>query len=146
MKKICTLLFLSISIASQANSFGDLWSLSTEKTVAVPGDRKIIPQSYQLAHLDVPAFQLFQSFIPTEASGSHTSIFLPTPDGTEMEFNIFEAPMMEEPLASKYSQIKTYTAISKRDARIIAKIDFTVFGFHAAVFNGDETFYILRIT
>ena len=142
MKKICTLLFLSISIASQANSFGDLWSLSTEKTVAVPGDRKIIPQSYQLAHLDVPAFQLFQSFIPTEASGSHTSIFLPTPDGTEMEFNIFEAPMMEEPLASKYSQIKTYTAISKRDARIIAKIDFTVFGFHAAVFNGDETFYI----
>ena len=142
MKKICTLLLLTVSIAAQANSFGDLWSLSSEKTIAVPGDRKIIPQSYQLAHLDIPAFQLFQSFIPTETSGSNTTIFLPTPDGTDMEFSIFEAPMMEQPLADKYSQIKTYTAISKKDSRVIAKLDFTVFGFHAAVFNGDETFYI----
>ncbi len=142
MKKICTLLLLTLSIGSQANSFGDLWSLSSEKTVPVPGNRKLIPQTYQLVRLDVAAFQLFQSFIPTEFGGNQNTIFLPTPDGNEMEFSIIEAPMMEKPLADKFNQIKTYTAISKTDARVIAKIDFTVFGFHAAVFNGTETFYI----
>ena len=142
MKRLLPFLLLLCACSAEAASFNDLWSYSSEKTVAVPGERKIIPHAYQLAHLDASAFQLFQSFIPTEVSGLMNTLVLPTPDGTEMEFSIFEKPMMEKELADRYPQIKTYSAIAKSDARILAKIDYTLFGFHAVVFNGEQTYYI----
>lgn len=123
-----------------ANS--SLWTFSSEKVMKVPGERKIIPNEYQLVKLNTNDFQIQQAFIPTENSGQTTSISLPTPDGQMMTFRIFECPMMEAPLAAKYPMIKTYTAIADKDARITAKIDFTVFGFHAKVFDGDQTYFI----
>jgi hypothetical protein len=73
---------------------------------------------------------------------SQTRIVLPAPDGTQVEFRLFEYPMMEAPLAAKYPQIKTYTAIKVGDERVIAKVDFTVFGLHAMVLDGDNTWFI----
>ena len=50
--------------------------------------------------------------------------------------------MMEKALANKYPQIKTYTAISIENPTVTDKLDFTVFGFHAKVFNGSSTYFI----
>lgn len=141
MKQIFTLFLLSISLLSKAGGNNNFWTLTNEKTVSVPGERKIIPFHYQLAKLDVASFQLEQAFIPTGFSTGN-SITLPTPDGGDMEFYIYEEPMMEMPLANKYPQIKTYTGIAVNDARVIAKIDFTLFGFHAMVMDGDQTYFI----
>lgn len=143
MKKIFFLLsFMGTYLQSQAIDFKNLWNLSAEKNVSVAGQRKLTPENYVLAQLNTSDFQLFQASIPTEESGLSTTISLPTPDGGEIKFRIFECPMMEKPLADKYPQIKTYTAIGIDNPTVTAKLDFTVFGFHAKVFNGEGTYFI----
>ena len=42
----------------------------------------------------------------------------------------------------KYPQIKTYTGINVDNPHVTAKIDYTVFGFHAKVFDGESTYFI----
>ncbi|MEN9339208.1 MAG: hypothetical protein RIQ62_520 [Bacteroidota bacterium] len=141
MKKLYTFLLVALSYQAMAGTPESFWTLSDNKTVAAPGERKIIPSDYLLAQLDVNRFQLFQSFVSTDMQ-SQTRIVLPAPDGTQVEFRLFEYPMMEAPLAAKYPQIKTYTAIKVGDERVIAKVDFTVFGLHAMVLDGDNTWFI----
>ena len=142
MNKISTLLLLVLTINAKATGFNDLWFVSSEKTVQVAGERTIIPSEYLLVKLNLNGFHLAQSLIPSTQNGNSSIIYLPNPLGESMPFSIFEQSMMEAPLAKKYNEIKTYTAISQNDARITAKIDFTVFGFHAMVFDGSNTFYI----
>jgi hypothetical protein len=143
MKKSLLLLIVIIScFSSKAIPFQQLWTLSADKEVSAPGERILYPLSYSLAKLNSLEFKQLQLFIPTEESGQYNTISLPTPSGVEMEFNIQEVSMMEKPLADKYPMIKTYTAISKVNPMITAKLDFTLFGFHAKVFNGSETYFI----
>ena len=143
MKKSLLLLIVIIScFSSKAIPFQQLWTLSADKEVSAPGERILYPISYSLAKLNSLEFKQLQLFIPNEESGQYNTISLPTPSGVEMEFNIQEVSMMEKPLADKYPMIKTYTAISKVNPMITAKLDFTLYGFHAKVFNGSETYFI----
>lgn len=134
--------FLSLGFASDAIDYKGLWTVSEETNIPVAGQRKLRPENYLLARLNTAGFQLFQFAIPAEESGLVNYISLPAPDGSEMKFRVFECPMMEKPLADKYPQIKTYTAISIDNPAVTAKLDYTVFGFHAKVFNGEETYFI----
>ncbi|MBL7766578.1 MAG: T9SS type A sorting domain-containing protein [Chitinophagaceae bacterium] len=141
-KQVLFVLMCCAFFATQATALNDLWMISGEKVISVPGERKIIPMEYALAKLDVQSFKLQQLTIPDEASGLSSLISLPTPDGGVMNFRIFEVPMMEPALAAKYPQIKTYTAVNVENTGITAKIDFTVFGFHAMIMNGEQTYFI----
>jgi hypothetical protein len=133
--------FLSI-YQSKASNNPMLWQLLTDKEVNAPGEQKLFPKLYVLAKLNTPAFKQFQFLIPPDEFGVPVFITLPTPDGSTMDFRIFEAPMMEAPLAAKYPNIKTYTGIATADERITAKFDYTQFGFHAKVFDGTNTYFI----
>jgi hypothetical protein len=126
----------------QAGTSNSFWQLSTDKEVNVPGEQKLFPKSYILAKLNTPAFRQFQFLIPANETGMPVVISLPTPDGGTMDFRIFEAPMMEAPLAAKYPDIKTYTGVSTTNENVTAKFDYTVFGFHAKVFDGSNTYFI----
>ncbi|MBK7763564.1 MAG: T9SS type A sorting domain-containing protein [Bacteroidetes bacterium] len=141
MKSIFVCILVSLSLQCMAQTNAQVWTITDDQTIHIPGERKIIPQQYLLTKLDVNAFKAIQAFIPLNWE-STVKISLPSPDGNVSEFRIFEYPMMESALASKYPQIRTYTAINTSNTSIVAKIDFTIFGFHAAVFNGDETYYI----
>lgn len=143
MKK--QLLFLSLLIttfSSYSISFSELWTRTNDLEMPVAGQRKIFPNVYQLAKLNTTEFQLFQQLIPEDENGNQVFISLPTPNGQSLNFRVFESSMMEKPLADKYPMIKTYTAIQTENPLITAKLDFTVFGFHAKVFNGSETYFI----
>ena len=142
MKKITLLVFVALNCFTQVVEAKNHWTISETNNVEIDGTRKIIPLKYIVANLNAAEFQLAQAFIPTEESGNVATISLPTPEGLLMDFNVFECPMMEKPLADKYPQIKTYTAIAKENSLITAKLDYTLFGFHAKVFNGDNTYFI----
>jgi hypothetical protein len=142
MKKITLLLLVALQCLTQAVEAKNNWTISATNDVEIEGARKIIPLKYIVANLNMADFQLAQAFIPTEESGNMATITLPTPEGLLMDFNVFECPMMEKPLADKYPQIKTYTAIAKENSLITAKLDYTIFGFHAKVFNGEDTYFI----
>ncbi len=67
------------------------------------------------------------------------AIKLPTPDGNIKTFIAWQTPMMPASLAEKFPEIKTFTAVALGDERITAKLDLNTFGFHAMIFNGDNT-------
>jgi uncharacterized protein YjdB len=50
--------------------------------------------------------------------------------------------MMPASLAAQFPDIKTFTAEAVNDKRITAKLDFTLFGFHTAVFGGKEIAFV----
>ena len=140
MKYLFSILFCCILSNSFAvNSF---WQKTTNRNLAIEGERKIIPQKSNILLLDEEAFKLFQKTIPKEGSLQSALISLPTPDGNEMIFKIFENPCMEAPLAAKYPMIKTYKAVSVENPAVTAKIDYTTFGFHAMVFGSNGIYFI----
>ncbi len=67
---------------------------------------------------------------------------LPLPYGGFERFRIEETPMMEEALAIKYPEIKTYTARSIDNENHFAKIDIGYMGFHAMVFSSEGNYFI----
>ncbi len=143
MRKITMTALLLVSLlGANAESTNSFWQLSTDKELNVPGEQKLFPKTYLLAKLNTPAFRQFQFLIPTDEFGAPVLLSLPTPEGGSMEFRVFESSMMEAPLAAKYPEIKTYTGVSTSDERITAKIDYTVFGFHAMIFDGAKTYFI----
>lgn len=88
--------------------------------------------------------QVLQEFLQacTQAPQQAQIISLPSPEGTFREFRIWESPMMEPELALKYPFIKTYTAEAVSNRQVTAKIDYTLFGFHAYVFDPSGNYLI----
>lgn len=105
------------------------------------GKQILIPEHYRIVSVDQQELMLFLSGLPDQLEKAAV-VSLPRPDGANMDFYIWKTSMMEEPLQSKYPEIQTFTAVAKDNKNITAKIDFTVRGFHAMVFNGDNTYMI----
>lgn len=123
----------------EAKSF---WSMQNETPTGIVGEQKIKPKLFKIVQLNNLNFKLFQMQIPKENAKEFPVIQIPNPDGDLMDFYIFENPIMEAGLAAKYPDIKTYTIISTSNALITGKVDYTFWGFHAMIFNGDNTFFI----
>ncbi len=64
---------------------------------------------------------------------------LPMPDGTFRSFKVWQSPMMHDEMAARYPEIKTFSAVATNDPRVTAKLDFTLYGFHAMIFDGENT-------
>jgi len=65
-------------------------------------------------------------------------ISVPMPDGKMRDFRVWETPMMDADMAARYPDIKTFTAEAVNDTRVTAKFDFTLFGFHYVIFDGEQ--------
>jgi hypothetical protein len=140
MRYLFYVLFLSsLTTNSSAKSF---WQKVAGRSIQAPGVRKIIPQQSNVLQLDDASFRSFQSSIPKEETGRYVLMSLPLPDGPEQDFRVFERMNMEQPLADKYPMIKTYEGISVSDPSIVAKLDYTTFGFHAMVFSHEGIYFI----
>lgn len=139
------LLFISVILFAhkmQATHYLAAFQSIPDKHLEIDGVQMIFPKEYQLSKLDLTGFKALQRHIFEDENANNVIIELPTPDGGMMKFRVYENPMMEKPLADKYSMIKTYTAIHTENPWITAKLDFTVWGFHAMIFNGDDTYFI----
>ncbi|MBL7774085.1 MAG: T9SS type A sorting domain-containing protein [Chitinophagaceae bacterium] len=139
-KLTLTVCFLLVVLGIQAENFWTIYS--SDYGESIPGRQLFFPSKYSLAQLETEQFKTFQLTIPDESAAMYATMQLPTPDGQFMTFKVFECQTMEALLAEKYPMIKTYTAISADNALITAKLDFTPIGFHAKVFNGEETWFI----
>ncbi|WP_276131980.1 zinc-dependent metalloprotease family protein [Polluticoccus soli] len=67
---------------------------------------------------------------------------LPTPDGRSRNFKVWDAPVMEDGLAAKYPRIKTYRGVAIDDPTVTVRMDITVSGFHAMVYDGSNTYLV----
>ncbi len=76
-----------------------------------------------------------------EGKSSSKAISLPLPDGTFVDFELFESHLLASVLADRFPQIKTYNGVSK-DKLYAVKIDFNGNAFHAAIRTPNGMVYI----
>src|SRR5215218_5031738 len=69
-------------------------------------------------------------------------ISLPMPDGSMLRFKIHDSPIMEEGLAARYPQIRTFTGQALDGSAVTTRFDWTPHGFHAILLTPRGTVLI----
>lgn len=132
-----------ITLNAQNTSY---WQDISKQNVQTLGERVIIPEEYRTLTLNIPEIRNVLNSAPQEknvfASNSNTILYLPLPEGGFGRFRIVESPTMDEGLAVKYPEIKTYTAQGIDDPYATAKIDITPLGFHAMILTAGNSIFI----
>lgn len=105
------------------------------------GEQIVHPVTYRIVTMN---YNELLSFLSRAGNNYEQAIVvdLPTPDGKTRSFKIWKNNLLPAALQAKYPSIRTYTAEAEGDKTIMAKIDFTEKGFHAMVFDGDNTYFI----
>lgn len=73
---------------------------------------------------------------------SPVQVDLPMPDGTTDRFMVFEAPMMEDGLAQKFPDIKTFIFQSTSNQLRYGRADLSHKGFHLMLFSPEGSIFI----
>ncbi len=95
--------------------------------------------------LDLPGMQSLTASAPREQSravASALTISLPAPDGSFQRFVLEESPIMEEGLAAKHPEIKTYRGKGLDDPNATLRMDITPLGLHASVRSPNGGWYV----
>ena len=74
--------------------------------------------------------------------GSVQIIRLPMPDGRLADFEIYESPIMQDELAQRYPEIKTYKVYGIDDPIASGRLDITPRGFHAMLHTSQGRLFI----
>jgi hypothetical protein len=69
-------------------------------------------------------------------------ITLPMADGKMRDFKVWHDPMLPAELSQKFPEIRTFTAYAADDPTVTAKLDFTLYGFSAMIYDGENTSFI----
>lgn len=133
------LMFLSFPVF--ANEFNVFWKRSDADKVVTAGTRYLFPARSLVYTLNTTLFANELSKL-SEDPKNGLVIALPTPGGSFQNFKVWQTPIMDRSLAAKYPTIRTYTATAVSDVQVTAKLDFTVKGFHAMIFDGANTYFI----
>ncbi|MBS1771627.1 MAG: zinc-dependent metalloprotease [Bacteroidetes bacterium] len=140
MKNCLTFLLIAITCFT-AHANIDYWQKVSKENIPATVKQNVFPDrgiiyALQLSTLKTQLWALSEN--PKEA----VELMIPVPDGSFRKFNVWQDPMMEAGLATKYPGIKTFTAVASDNKAVTAKLDITLLGFHAMIYDGDNTFYI----
>jgi hypothetical protein len=140
MKNILLLFALLLGNLTLAQNY---WN--SAQSSQFQGDPQIEAHHAAFYKLDVSKFT--QSLQNAPIKIQHTqfspvSILLPLPNGSFEEFMVFEAPIMEAGLMTKFPEIKTYILQSKNSLFTYGRADITHKGFHAMIFDNEGTWFI----
>lgn len=105
------------------------------------GKQVLTPATYRVFSADNQALKSFLHLLKPNVSQEQI-IQLPAPDGSFRTFKIWKTSMMEDRMQEAYAGIETFTAVALDNPRVTAKLDFTFFGFHAMVLDGNNTYFI----
>ncbi|MCC6796530.1 MAG: hypothetical protein IT366_15525 [Candidatus Hydrogenedentes bacterium] len=110
-------------------------------------EKVVRPAEYRAVWLDEEYLDEVLRFAPMEDVGdldrfakSAVTLWLPMPDGSNVEFAILESPIMEPGLAEKYPEIRTYAGRSLDGRDLFVRFDRTPKGFHAIVLGGKAVY------
>lgn len=118
------------------------WSAVAESSIPLEGKRQIIPQRYLTLRLQDEAFKTLLFRAPLEGGKEQLEIELPLPDGSMQRFAVVESPILPEPLASQYPELRTFSLKGLDEPRAVGKVDWGAFGFHAMVRSPRGDFFI----
>jgi len=130
-----------------------LWqSISVGPAAATAGARVAVSKApalqltrFHAAALDLPGMQSVTAAAPREQArtvSSSLTISLPHPDGSFQRFVLEESPIMEDGLAAKHPDIKTYRGKGLDDPTATLRMDITPLGLHASVRSPNGGWYV----
>jgi hypothetical protein len=101
------------------------------------------------ATLDLPGMKSLAAGAPRErahtaalTTPSTLTVALPHPDGGYQRFVLVESPIMEEGLAARHPEIKTYRGKGLDDRNATLRMDITPLGLHASVRSPNGGWYV----
>lgn len=136
----CAILWVPFIHAQQ------IWSDVDENTLPRNAERQIIPERYRTLELNTDAFLAGLREAPqeSEVSPKNSTLLLdiPLPDGGFEQFRVVEYSMMEEGLASRFPEIKTYRGISIENPLRRIRFDWTHRGLRVMMIGPGGSFFI----
>ncbi len=126
---------------------GNLWTKTTDEQVRLleKMDRISIPTKYELYTLDFQSLknQLLQAPLENQSLNSNVVVSFPNADGQMESFKIFEAPVMDEALANRYPDIKSYYGKGIGNSLSTIRFSTTIFGLHVMSLSGTSGQYFI---
>lgn len=141
MKQTFSKLLFCAAVFGSLFANGKSYWTPTNASLAPTQLQRQHPNNFLVYRLDEAAVK-FELWNLSEAPEEGVVMSLPMADGSYRDFKVWQSSMMPEQLANKYPDIRTFTGEAVDDRRVTAKIDFTLFGFHAMIFDGDNTSFI----
>lgn len=132
---------LMVFAFTQSYAGDNYWKKFDGKTAPSRQPLNVTAKEYNIFVLDQSAMRTFLFDLSINYDNAK-QIVLPTPDQKFRSFHVWKTPMMEPGLADRYPEIQTFTAVADDDANVTAKLDFTLFGFSALVYDGGKTYEI----
>ena len=118
---VIVLLFAGVANASQG-----IWQVSANKSATVRSTDK----GLRYYRADSRALRNLLDLVPHKDSGDFSrQIELPMPDGSLARFQIVESPIMQDGLAERFPEIRTYKVFGIDDEYASGRIDITPRGF-----------------
>ncbi len=144
-----TLQAKTAAVAVTTQSSASFWRELGDRTAVTAARGKqlsIQPTAFRAATLDRAGIAAFAGSAPLErtaaAAVAPLVISLPHPDGGFQRFALVESPVMEEGLAAKHPEIKTYSGKGIDDPRATVRMDITPLGLHASVRSAAGAWYV----
>ncbi|MBX9449630.1 MAG: T9SS type A sorting domain-containing protein [Taibaiella sp.] len=134
------MLAAGIFLSDQGWTQPEFWT-QTEQSSLQEVNRRILPDQFHLLQLDNEAIRVFLFSLGQEPEQARV-MMIPNPDGIFEAFSVWETPMMEQGLAGKFPDIRTFSAVKVDDPFVTAKFDYTRYGFHGIVFGNRGTYYL----
>ncbi|MES2703317.1 MAG: M12 family metallo-peptidase [Bacteroidota bacterium] len=104
-----------------------------------PQNQQVLhPQHFLVYTTDEATLRLQLYTLSTDPADA-MMIALPMPDGTMREFKVWQTPMLPAELAAQHPDTRTFTGVAADDGRVTAKLDFTLYGFHAMIYDAANT-------
>ncbi len=151
LKCALAIFFVTSQLAVFAQNQTDLtgvWKETKESNLNFPeSERPIFPLRYRTLALDLQKLKTVLANAPQAYVGDPVDnllkINLPMPDGSFEEFLVFNAPIMEKPLADQHPEIQTYCGRGVKNPGESIRFDITPYGFHAQILSREHsTVYI----
>jgi hypothetical protein len=138
MKGLFTRLLLCVCVFGSVTTFANnLWT-QVDPAQAPKNLQIQHPKNFLVYTLNETTLKLQMWGLSSDPNEGIT-VTLPLPDGSFRDFIVWQTPMMPDDLAAKYPDIKTFTARAVNDQRVTAKLDFTLYGFSAMIYDGENT-------
>ena len=139
---LCGMLLFSASSFSRQSFFKDISENGISRRSG--GEKTVQAAKARTLQLDMPAIRQFLAALPAEknirAKRNAPLLYLPMPDGSIKDFNVWESSIMEPALAGRYGSIKTYAGEAADNSGARIRFDLTPLGFHAMITPaGDES-------
>ncbi len=146
MKQLLLCLWLmGMLCATESIAQTMIWRSVEKEVVKGQGIEYIVPDLYQSIYMDMETLKDELKKAPSRFStnGKTQKITFPVGENQTMTFDMVKSPMMEEGLAAKFPNIKTYFGTAKENPLIKGYFDVTDAGFHAMIFLPDHQVWFI---